>query len=151
MLTAKDIMTREVISVDPVLPVEKLAALFYEKKIGGAPVIDADNNLLGVVTESDLIDQAKNIHIPTAVAILDSFLFLENPSKMDQEIKKMAGRTVEDIYSKELVTVNVDTPLSEIATIMSEKKIHTVPVLEDGELSGVVGKSDLIRAISTGC
>ncbi len=150
MLTAKDIMTRQVITVNPDLSVKDLASLLLTHKIGGAPVVDADQKLLGVVTESDLIDQSKNVHIPTVISILDSVLFLESPQKMDQEIKKMTGRTVRDICASELVTVTEDTPLSDIATIMSEKKIHTLPVVSAGALVGVIGKTDLIRAISQG-
>jgi len=150
MLTAKDIMTKDVITVPPDLSVKELAALLLSHRIGGAPVVDADQTLLGVVTESDLIDQSKNVHIPTVISILDSVLYLESPRKMDLEIKKMAGRTVRDICASELVTVTEDTPLSDIATIMSEKKVHTLPVLAAGVLVGVIGKTDLIRAISQG-
>lgn len=150
MLTAQDIMTRQVITVAEDMPVKELATLFLSKKIGGAPVVNASGDLVGVVTESDLIDQTKNVHIPTVISILDSVLFLESPSKMDQEIKKMAGSTVGDICVRDAVTVDEDTPLSDIATIMSEKKIHTLPVLFRGTLVGVIGKADLIRAISQG-
>jgi CBS domain-containing protein len=148
MLTAKDIMTSTVITVTPEVSVKELAALLLANKIGGAPVVDADRKLLGVVTESDLIDQKKNLHLPTLISIFDSFLYLENPNKADQELKKMMGRTVADIYVKGGVSVQEDTPLSDIATIMSEKKIHTLPVVSGGTLVGVIGKSDLIRAIS---
>lgn len=150
MLTAQDIMTREVITVSPEMPVTELAALLLRHRIGGAPVVGTDGSLLGVVTESDLIDQSKNIHIPTVVSILDSVLVLENPWKMDNEIKKMAGRTVRDICAHDLLTVTTETPLSDIATIMSEKGVHTLPVLAAGSLVGVIGKTDLIRAISQG-
>ncbi|MDD5759876.1 MAG: CBS domain-containing protein [Desulfobulbaceae bacterium] len=150
MQTAKDIMTRKVITVAPEMSVKELAVLLVKHRIGGAPVVDAEQTLLGVVTESDLIDQSKNVHIPTVISILDSVLVLENPWKMDQEMKKMAGQTVRDICASELVTVTEDTPLSDIATIMSEKKVHTLPVLAGGALVGVIGKTDLIRAISHG-
>ncbi len=149
MLTAKDIMTTEVVSVPPEMPVEELAALLSGCRIGGAPVIK-NGKMLGVVTENDLIDQAKNLHIPTVITILDAVLVLGNPNKMDQEFQKMAGRTVQDIYSVELVSISGDTPLNEIATIMAEKGVHTLPVVEAGELVGVVGKTDLIRTISSG-
>jgi CBS domain-containing protein len=147
MTTAKDIMTREIVSVTADLPVEKLATLLLEKKISGAPVVDDEGRLIGVVTESDLIDQTKNIHIPTAVAILDSFLFLENPNKMDEEIKKMAGRKVWDICAKKPTVVQEDTPLSDVATIMAEKKLHTLPVMAEKRLVGVIGKTDIIRTL----
>lgn len=149
MLTAKEIMTTDVISVPPDMPVEELAALFCEHKIGGAPVME-DGNLLGVVTESDLIDQNKNLHIPTVINILDAVFVLGNPNKMDQEFQKMAGRTVRDIFSKHSVTVSEDTPLNEMATLMAEKHVHTLPVVMDGKLVGIVGKSDLIKSIIMG-
>lgn len=148
MLTAKDIMTKNVITVAPELPVDKLAGIFWQNKVSGAPVVDEDGNLVGVVTESDLIDQTKKFHIPTVVTILDAVIFLEKPSKMDKEIKKMTGTTVRDICTVEPVTVEEGTPIDEIATIMADKHFHTLPVLKDGRVVGVVGKTDIIRTIS---
>ncbi|MBU0481383.1 MAG: CBS domain-containing protein [Proteobacteria bacterium] len=147
MLTAKDIMTKEVISVTPDLAVGKLANLLWEKRISGVPVIDGNGKLLGVVTESDLIDQTKKLHIPTVLTILDSVIFLESPAKMDKEMKKMTGTRVIDICSGEIISVSEDTPVEEIATIMSDKKIHTLPVVKKGKVVGVVGKGDIIRTL----
>lgn len=147
MLTAGEIMTKEIITVTPEMGVEELASLLWEKKIGGAPVVDAQGQLLGVVTESDLIDQTKKVHIPTVLSILDSMIFLENPAKLDQEIKKMTGTRVADIYSNKPVTVKETTTLEELASIMADRRVHTLPVTSDGRLVGVIGKSDLIRAI----
>ena len=148
MLTAKDIMTKEVITVSPELPVDKLAAILWQNKVSGVSVVDEDENLKGVVTESDLIDQTKKVHIPTVVTILDSVIFLENPAKIDKEIKKMTGTTVKDICTTDPITVEEGTTLDEIASIMADKHIHTLPVLKDGRVVGVVGKSDIIRTIS---
>ena len=81
MLTAQDIMTREVITVREDATVRELATLFLARNISGAPVVDATGRVIGVVTESDLIFQNKKVHLPTAVAILDAFIFLESPGK----------------------------------------------------------------------
>ena len=148
MLTTKDIMTKEVITVSPELPVDKLAAILWQNKVSGVPVVDADENLKGVVTESDLIDQTKKVHIPTVVTILDSVIFLENPAKIDKEIKKMTGTTVKDICTSDPITVEEGTTLDEIASIMADKHIHTLPVLKDGRVVGVVGKTDIIKTLS---
>lgn len=148
MLTAKDIMTKEVITVPLKMPVKELADLLWKNRISGAPVVDDEGKLVSVVTESDLIDQTKKIHVPKMISILDSVLFLEKPSRMEEDIKKMTGATVRDIKAKELITVNEDTPLDEIATIMAEKRIHTLPVVSDSRLVGVIGKSDIIRTIT---
>ena len=148
MKNASDIMTREVITVSLETTVQQLAQLFSAHGISGAPVVDPDGNILGVVTESDLIDQNKKVHIPTVVTILDSFFFLENPDKMEQEMRKMAGATVADIYSSPAVTVTSTTPVDEIATIMAEKSVHTLPVVDNGLLKGIIGKKDIIRTIA---
>ncbi len=148
MHTAKEIMTTTVVTVPPELPVGRLAALLRDHKISGAPVVDAAGVLLGVVTESDLIDQAKKIHIPTAITILDSVIFLESAKGMEREIGKMAGVTVADICTKKPLTITEETPLDEIATIMAERHVHTLPVLRGAQLVGVVGKSDVIRTLA---
>jgi predicted transcriptional regulator len=150
MLTAKELMSDNVITVTGETPVRKLAKILSDNKISGVPVVDDQGEVIGAVTESDLIDQNKKVHIPTVVAILDSFIFLESPEKMEQELKKMAGIKVADIFAHETITVQQNTPLDEIATLMAEKKIHTLPVLQDKKLVGVIGKSDIIRTIASG-
>ncbi len=150
MLKAQDIMSRDVITVNENATVRELATLLLSRNISGAPVVDADGKVIGVVTESDLIFQNKKVHLPTAVAILDAFFFLERPEKMEKELKKIAGSKVGDICSHDLVSVGPETDLEELATLMAEKKIHTLPVLADGQLVGVIGKSDIIRTIAQG-
>ncbi len=150
MIQAKDIMSVNVITVKEEATVRELAALFLLNDISGAPVVDADGRVIGVVTESDLIFQNKKVHLPTAVAILDAFLFLERPEKMEKELKKIAGSTVGDICSHNLINVAPETGLDELATLMAEKKVHTLPVMEAGKLVGVIGKSDIIRTIAQG-
>ncbi|XOF34212.1 MAG: CBS domain-containing protein [Candidatus Electrothrix sp. YB6] len=150
MLCAKDLMTENVIAVTRDTEVRELARILTENKISGAPVLDGEGKLIGVVTESDLIFQNKKVHIPTAVAILDAFFFLESPEKMEKEMKKMAGVTVGDIYADKVISVQQGTPLDELATLMAEKKIHTLPVLDRDKLVGVIGKSDIIRIIAEG-
>jgi CBS domain-containing protein len=147
MLVAREIMTTKIITVTPETAVSALAQILATANIGGAPVVDEEGRLLGVVTESDLIDQTKKVHIPTVVAILDSLIFLERPDKMEKEIRKIAGTVVGDIYSKNPLTVNEETPLDEIATIMAKKHVHTLPVMRGEQLVGVIGKGDIIKTL----
>ncbi|MCL2458262.1 MAG: CBS domain-containing protein [Desulfobulbus sp.] len=150
MLKAKDIMTREVITVKESATVRELTTLLLTSNISGVPVVDDNDRVIGVVTESDLIFQNKKVHLPTAFALLDAFVFLERPGKMEQELKKMAGSKVSDICTRNLVSVTPETELDELATLMAEKKIHTLPVMREGQLVGVIGKSDIIRTIAQG-
>ncbi len=147
MKNAKDIMTSNILTVTPETTVTELAKLLSSNNINGAPVLDSDDTLLGVVTENDLIYQKKNVHIPTVITILDSFIYLENPEKMEKEMLKIAGSTVNDIYTKPCVTVTEETSIEDIATIMAEQNIHTLPVIKDEKLVGVIGKKDIIKTL----
>ena len=148
MTTARDIMTAEVITVNVSMSVRELAKLLSDKNISGAPVVNERGRVIGIVTENDLIDQTKKVHIPTVMAFFDSFLFLENPEKLEKDLKKMAASTVGDICSRVVVSVESTTPLDELATVMAEKSVHTLPVIDDESLVGVIGKSDIIRTLA---
>ena len=150
MLQAKDIMTKDVIAVGTTTTVEELARVLVERRISGAPVIDSNNDLIGIVTENDLIRKNKKFHIPTIVRLFDAYIMLESKSRIEQEIKEMAAVTVEDIYRKDVLTVSEDTPVDEIATIMSEKAVHLIPVVEGRKLKGIIGKIDIIKGLSLG-
>jgi CBS-domain-containing membrane protein len=147
MTTAADVMTRDVITVSPETALREVAQIFSDKRINGMPVVDDDGNVLGVVCESDLVNQNKPLHIPTVFVILDSVIPLENPWRLERDFKRLTATTVKEIYSKPAVTVGPETDISEVARIMSESKIYTIPVLKHGKLVGVIGKVDIIKAV----
>ncbi|HLB25399.1 MAG TPA: CBS domain-containing protein [Nitrospirota bacterium] len=150
MLKARDIMTKDVISVHPQTTVEELARILMDKHISGAPVVDDTGTLIGIVTEHDLIAKEKRLHIPTVVRILDAFIYLESSKKFEQDMRKMVATKVGDICTTEVVTVDEDATITEIATIMSEKEVHLIPVMGGGRMVGVVGKEDIVRAMTQG-
>lgn len=147
MKTAADIMTPKVITVSPETSVVELAKILTAFNLSGVPVVDEHGTIVGIVTESDLIDQNKKIHIPTVVTFLDSFLYLESPDKMKNEMKKMAGSTVADICTRDVVTVAPDCSLEDLATIMAEQHVHTLPVVLADKLVGIIGKKDIIKTL----
>jgi CBS domain-containing protein len=147
MLTAENIMTENVITVTPETSVRELAELVTAHRIGSVPVVDAAGALIGIVTESDLIERDKNFHIPTVISLFDWVLYLESEKKFEKELKRMTARTVGEICTKEVLTITRSTPVSKIADIMSDKKIHALPVVEDGRLIGIVSRIDLIRSM----
>jgi len=147
MLNASDIMTTDVITVKKDTSLKDLAAILYKNHINGVPVVDDDGLLLGIICESDLIRKDKKLHIPTVVAIFDAVVYLESPKSIEKEFKRISATTVEDLYSKKTFTVDEKTPIDEIATIMTQKKIYTIPVMDGDLLVGVIGKADLLRTI----
>ncbi len=142
-----DIMTKDVITVTPETGLRDLAEIFFTKQVNGVPVIDEKGQVLGVVCESDLVKQNKPLHIPTVFFILDSWIPLENPWRLQKDYKRLAATKVEDIYSRPAVCVEPNMDATEAATIMSEKKYYTLPVVEDGKLVGIIGKADLIKLL----
>jgi len=149
MLQAKDIMSSDVMTVKLDTPISDVAKLFHENRINGAPVTDNDNRLLGIITESDLIDQSKKLHIPTVVAIFDAVIYLESLKSFEKDLKRMTASTVRDLYTKKVVSVNTGTPINEIASIMAEKHFHTLPVVDEGNLVGIVGKDDIVKTMAS--
>ena len=147
MVKAKDIMTKEVIRVKPSTAISELLKLLLDHKISGTPVVDDNDNIVGIVTESDLINQNKKLHIPTVIRIFDAF-FIPNHMELEEEIKKMSATTVWEICNKKVIYVEEETPLDEIATIMAEKKVHLIPVVSDSKVVGIIGKYDIVRAVA---
>lgn len=148
MILAKDIMTREVITVKEDTPISEVARIMGEKHISGVPVLSEKQALIGIVCESDIIDQSKQLHLPTVINLMGSIVFLESSKKMEKELKKMAGMTCREIMSAPVKTISPDSPLEAIVTLMAENRIHSIPVVEGGTLVGIVGKKDIVRALA---
>lgn len=145
-MKAKEFMTREVISVPPDMPIQALARLLTEKKISGVPVI-GEVGLMGIITEGDLVDRVKKIHLPTLVTILDVVIPVAGERRFEQELRKMAGSTAQDIMTTEVAVVEEDASLEEVATLLSEDHVSLLPVLQGEAVVGIIGKRDIIRAI----
>jgi CBS-domain-containing membrane protein len=147
MLQARDIMTKEVITVSPRTSVLELARLLAEHKINGAPVVDDQGRLLGVVTQNNLIDRVKKFELPHVITILDAHFYLERPSTFKKNLEKLLGNLVADIMATPPVTISPEVEVDEIASIMARQKIHTLPVLAGDKIIGIIGKIDIIRAL----
>lgn len=147
MLQARDIMTTEVMTVSPQTTVLDLARLLAEHKINGAPVVDGNGRLVGVVTQSNLIDRVKKFELPHVVTILDAHFYLELPGTFKKNLEKLVGNLVSDIMAAPPVTITADVQVDEIASIMARRQVHTLPVLDGDKLIGIIGKIDIIRAL----
>jgi CBS-domain-containing membrane protein len=147
MLTAADVMTRDVITVKKETTIRELAELFARHRIGSAPVVDDSGAMIGIVTETDLVEQDKSLHIPTVISLFDWVIYLESDKKFEKELNKMTGQTVADIYTRAVKTVAPSTPLSDLADIMSSDKIDAIPVLAENKVVGIVARIDLIRTM----
>ena len=147
MITAKDIMTKEIISVTPETEIAQAAKLLLTNRINGVPVINDAGELVGILCQSDLIIQQKNIPIPSLFTLLDGFIPLTSSKKIDKEVEKIAATKAADAMTANPVTVNSDTGIEDVAALMVEKSYHTLPVVDAGKLVGIVGKEDVLRTL----
>lgn len=145
MLKAKDIMTKEVITVHPETEIVQAAKLLLEHHINGLPVVDEEGRLKGIICQDDLIAQQRKIPLPSFFILLDSFIPLTSHKNIEKEVQKMAAITVNDAMIPDPVTIGQETGLDDIATLMVKNNIHTLPVLDQGKLVGIIGKEDILR------
>lgn len=147
MLKARDIMTREVITVAPETEVADIAKLLLEKHLNGVPVVDETGAIVGIVCQSDLIAEQKKLPLPSFFTLLDSFIPISSTTKAEKEVQKITAMKAADAMTPDPVTIDPETGIDEIASIMVNRNYHTLPVTEGGRLVGIVGKEDILRTL----
>ena len=146
MLTAKEIMTKEVITVPSDMEIVNAAKILLEEGINGIPVVD-EGKLVGIICQSDLVAQQTKLPIPSIFTLLDGFIPLSSTKHFEKAVKKIAATTVADAMTPNPITVHPDTNIEELASIILDKKFHTIPVVDEGELVGIVGKEDILKTL----
>lgn len=147
MLKARDIMCRNIVTVSPESGIAETVAILLEKRVNGLPVVDRKGRLQGIICQSDLIAQQKRVPIPSVFALLGGLIPLQSPRDLEREVEKIAAIRVAQAMTPNPVTVTPETSLEEVATLMVEKKYHTLPVVEDGKLVGIIGKEDVLKTL----
>jgi len=146
MLSAKDIMTQEVITVKNDTEIGVAAKLLIENGINGVPVTDDEGKITGILCQSDLIAQQKRLPIPNLFTILDGIIPL-NTKQLDHEVQKMTARVVSQAMTSKPKTVTINTSIEDIASLMVDKHFHTIPVVENDKIVGVIGKEDILKTL----
>lgn len=147
-MLAKEIMSSNVITVTKETTVSEVARLLVEHRVSGLPVVDEESRVIGMVSEGDLIHQDKKLHTPAFLEILGGIIYLENPQRVAQDLQKMTASKVAEIMTPKVYTVKEDTTVESIATIMVERQVNRIPVVDaGGRLVGIVSRQDLVRAM----
>jgi CBS domain-containing protein len=146
----RDVMTTKVVTMTPDQTFEQAADLLAEHRFGATPVVDADNKVVGLLRDEDLIVSESNLHAPTWL----NFFGVEFPvpgaqKHFEEELKRMTAANVEDLMTKEFPTATPDETLADVATKMHDHDVTHMPVLgDDGKLVGIIARGDIVRHLA---
>ena len=143
-----DIMTKEVVTVGLTTRVSEIARLISTHAISGLPVVDENNKVVGVITELDMIVRNARFKMPTYFVILDSIIYLERPKHFQERLRHVLGTTAEEIMSKPPATIAPNASIEELASLMVDRRMNPIPVVENDKLVGIVSRTDIIRLMA---
>lgn len=147
-LTARDIMTENVITIKKESSIEDLSEILLKNKISGVPVVDGDGKIEGVVTEADIIVQDTDLHFPRYFKLLDAIIYLDSLNRFRDSLKKHLATKVEDIMVSKVLTISPETTISDIAELMLRQKINRLPVVDEKDkVIGIVTRADIVRSM----
>ena len=150
--TAKDIMQTQVVTVSPDAPLHSTQRLFYEEGIHGAPVVDEQGRVVGMITSTDILRAATEAE---EEGVSDPGYFLDDPEDsggllplpLDNYQERLKDITVADFMTEGVVHVAPSTPISDLARTIRENRIHRLLVVENGTLRGIVSTFDLVTLL----
>jgi CBS domain-containing protein len=148
--TVEQIMTSTPVTVNPETPLKEAIKIIVEKNISGLPVVDDRGKLVGVISETDLTWQETGVEPPPYIMILDSVIYLENPSRYEKEIHKALGQTVKEVMSDKPIAIKPTQTVKEAAHLMHHKKIRRLPVIDsENKVIGIITQGDIIRMMAS--
>ncbi|MBI4336873.1 MAG: CBS domain-containing protein [Chloroflexi bacterium] len=147
-LTARDIMSAPPISIGPEATVEKAARLMLDRDIGCLPVVDAQGRVVGIITETNLVPAA--VPLPEAEHKVFSLLgmWVSASEEVLEAYQRARTLPVKQVMSHEVVAVTRDTPIPKLASLMLEKGVRHLVVVDGGKLVGIVARRDLLKCLA---
>ncbi|HHT9115890.1 MAG TPA: CBS domain-containing protein [Candidatus Wunengus californicus] len=151
---AKDLMTEKVVCVHPDTPIHTLIKILIKNHINGAPVVDKDGKLVGVVSKTDIVEYDEKTSKKQSQSSKKSF-YSDTNGKLKKAFDKISkvktfGKTmVKNIMTSRIITAQSDDTIDRLARIMYDKKIHRIIIQDKGPVVGVVSTLDILNAVST--
>ena len=145
-MKAADVMVRNVITVGPDACVQDVARILLSARISGVPVMGPNGELLGIVSEGDLM---RRVEAGTGRARPWWLVLFAGKEALAAEFTREYSRKVTDVMSRHVITAAPDTPLSKIASLLEKNGIKRVPIVEGGKLIGIVSRANLLQALAS--
>jgi CBS domain-containing protein len=145
-MKAKDVMTSPVVSIEPGAPVLQAIEIMLQRDISGLPVMDKDGKLIGIVTEGDFL---RRVETGTQQRRPRWLEYLVGPGQLAGEYTRSHGRKVEDVMTREPLTVSEEAPIEQIVDLMDSHRIKRVPVVRGNEVVGIISRANLLHALAS--
>lgn len=147
--TVAQVMTPNPITVTPQTPLKEAISILVENKISGLPVIDDTGNLVGIISETDLMWQETGVEPPPYIMILDSIIYLQNLNRYEKEIHKALGQTVGEVMNDKILTIESTESVKKAAQLLHDKPVRRLPVVNnEGKVIGIITQGDILRAMA---
>ena len=144
-MRAKDVMIKNVIFIKKEDKLDEIISVLMQNHVSGVPVIDKDNQLVGMVTEKDLVTKEKGLNISSYMEFMASILFIDGKLLRNVNKKKIESLTAEDVMSTPVYAVHLEATIEEIVSLMMNRHINRIPVIDkENKLVGIIGRSDLL-------
>jgi CBS domain-containing protein len=141
-------MTTDVVTFRPDDPVQEALEQLVARDVDGAPVVEGEARLVGMLTADDLLVQETRLHYPTVISLFGAYLELPSSHrKFEEDLRRAVAATVRDVMHTDPVSCGPDDTLERVATLMHEEKVGRLPVVEDGRLVGIIARGDILRSI----
>lgn len=147
-LTVRAVMRREVPIAAPDTSIAELARLMVEHRVPGVPVIE-NGELVGIVTEADLIQREANIDAPSTFAFLDAIIEVDAGAPFDEELRRVLATSAQQLMTSPVISIRDVGTVSELATLMLQHRINPVPVVDENrQIVGLATRTGIVELIA---
>jgi CBS-domain-containing membrane protein len=148
--TAADIMDTDVPALGPQDDARRAIELLAEREIGALPVVNSENRVIGIVSESDLVlsEEESDLHLPHYLNIMGGIVFTGSMKGFEKRLNKAFATKVRDLMSDDPIVVRTDDPVEKVARVIADKHHNHVPVVDsNGRVEGIVTRADVLAAL----
>jgi CBS domain-containing protein len=146
-MNVAEIMTREVISVRPDMRVGQIARVFREHQLSGLPVVSEAGELVGIITELDMVKRHARPELPAFLPLLGAYLPLRT-KEYRESLRRITGVVAEDIMTTPVNTIGPDASIEDAATVMVSNRSNPLPVVDEaGRMIGIISRTDILRVV----
>ena len=151
--TAADIMDTDVPALEPQDDAQRAIELLAEQEIGALPVVNSENRVIGIVSESDLVlsDEEADLHLPAAFDLFGATIFTESPKRFEERLTKAFATNVRDLMSEDPIVARTDDSVDKVARMIAESHHNHLPVVDgEGKLAGMLTRADALSGLLSG-